>query len=58
MLYTSFYVFVGYILTDLGYDVWMGNARGNYYSRSHTKYSNSDSVYWWFRYVTMHVSRL
>ncbi|XP_015125977.1 lipase 3 [Diachasma alloeum] len=37
-----------YILADQGYDVWLGNARGNHYSQAHNKYSVTDKQFWKF----------
>ena len=39
-----------YVLADFGYDVWLTNARGNTYSRTHTNLTPDDKEFWMFRY--------
>ncbi|XP_026468821.1 lipase 3-like [Ctenocephalides felis] len=39
---------LAYLLHDAGYDVWMGNARGNTYSRGHKKYNPDYKRFWDF----------
>ncbi|CAD7078754.1 unnamed protein product [Hermetia illucens] len=39
---------LAYLLSDLGYDVWMGNVRGNRYSNRHSILSPMSRKYWDF----------
>lgn len=42
------HVLLAYILADLGFDVWLGNARGNRYSRGHHSMSVESEEFWDF----------
>ncbi|XP_015115491.1 lipase 3 [Diachasma alloeum] len=39
---------LGYQLSDAGYDVWMGNFRGNTYCLTHEKWLSDNSEFWDF----------
>ncbi|XP_011176163.1 lipase 3 [Solenopsis invicta] len=41
---------LGYILADAGYDVWLGNTRGNTYTREHSFPDIEDEVFWNFSF--------
>ncbi|KAK8382849.1 hypothetical protein O3P69_011420 [Scylla paramamosain] len=44
---------LAYLLSDAGYDVWMGNFRGNIYSRRHVNLTHQDPQFWKFSYDEM-----
>lgn len=39
---------LAYLLSSSGYDVWLGNARGNKYSMSHASLSSESNEFWQF----------
>lgn len=41
------------MLSDLGYDVWMGNSRGNRYSKNHTSLNSDYQEFWDFTFHEM-----
>ncbi|XP_076749928.1 lipase 3 [Xylocopa sonorina] len=41
---------LAYILANAGYDVWLGNNRGNIYSRNHRFMQSTDRHFWNFSY--------
>ncbi|XP_055322513.1 lipase 3-like [Sitodiplosis mosellana] len=39
---------LAYVLSDVGYDVWMPNTRGSFYSEHHVKWDTNNPQYWNF----------
>ncbi|KAG2526849.1 hypothetical protein JM18_004110 [Phytophthora kernoviae] len=44
---------LAFILADLGYDVWLGNNRGNTWSKEHLDYTTANDKFWDFTWEDM-----
>ena len=42
-----------YILANKGFDIWLGNSRGNKYSKHHQKFSSNTHEFWSFSFHEM-----
>lgn len=43
-----------FMIANAGYDVWLGNIRGNKYGREHVKYNpDNDAEFWQFSFDEM-----
>lgn len=42
---------LGYLAADSGYDVWLGNSRGTFYSRKNNFYEPTNNLFWNFSFT-------
>lgn len=42
-----------FVVANTGYDVWLGNSRGNKYSNEHTTLNPKSDAYWQFDWQDM-----